>query len=171
MVGEEVKESNSRYHPPMCKSMQTNRREALKQGMATAAAAAVPALFSPSAQAYNRRAFETKAIQEAVRALGGGALVENKGVSIEGPEIAENGASVPVSLATTLPGVRSLALLVEKNPGVLAAVFQVTEAIEPAFSLRIKMAQSSDVYAVAIAQDGRAFYARREIKVTLGGCG
>jgi sulfur-oxidizing protein SoxY len=147
------------------------RRRALQQGAAVAATTAVGGLFSAPALAYNKRAFEAKSVQEAVRALGGGALAESKEVSIQGPEISENGANVPVGLATTVAGVKLLALLVEKNPNVLAATFTLNESLEPSFSTRIKMAQSSDVYAVAILQDGRALFARRDIKVTLGGCG
>jgi sulfur-oxidizing protein SoxY len=63
------------------------------------------------------------------------------------------------------------ALMVEKNPSTLVAVFNVTENIEPNFLTRAKMGQSSDVYAVAIGNDGKAYYAKKEIKVTLGGCG
>lgn len=147
------------------------RRQALRQGAAIAGAAAAGSLFSAPVQAFNKRAFEAKSVQEAVRALGGGALSESKEVAIQGPEISENGASVPVAVSTTVPGARILALMVEKNPNVLAAAFTLNEALEPAVSTRIKMAQSSDVYAVAILQDGRALFARRDIKVTLGGCG
>ena len=62
-------------------------------------------------------------------------------------------------------------LLVEKNPNALSARFDVTDAVEASFSTRVKMGQTSDVYAVAITNDGKAFYARKEVKVTLGGCG
>jgi sulfur-oxidizing protein SoxY len=78
---------------------------------------------------------------------------------------------VPVGASTTLPGVKRLVLLVEKNPNALAAVFDVTDAIEPNVSTRVKMGQSSNVYAVALMGDGKALYAQKEIKVTLGGCG
>jgi sulfur-oxidizing protein SoxY len=67
--------------------------------------------------------------------------------------------------------VKKLLLLVEKNPSVLVASFSVSEAVEPNFSTRAKMGQSSDVYAVAVMGDGRALFAKKEIKVTLGGCG
>ena len=79
----------------------------------------------------------------------------------------------PVShpCSTTLPGVQKLLLLVEKNPSVLAAVFNVTDAVETAFNTRVKMGQSSNVYAVAMMSDGKVLYAQKEIKVTLGGCG
>ena len=78
---------------------------------------------------------------------------------------------MPVGCATTLPGVKRLLLLVEKNPNVLAAVFNVTDAIEANLSTRTKMGQSSNVFAVAMMGDGKVLYAAKEIKVTLGGCG
>lgn len=143
------------------------RRRALQQGFALGAAG----LLAVPAHAVNKNAFDAKSVQDAVKALGGTALAESRDVTIQGPEIAENGATVPIDIATTLPGIRQLAVLVEKNPGTLTAVFHLTDAIEPAFAVRAKMAESSDVYAVAIARDGKAWYARRNIKVTLGGCG
>jgi sulfur-oxidizing protein SoxY len=78
---------------------------------------------------------------------------------------------VPVACACALPGVKRLVLLVEKNPNTLAAVFDVSDAIEPQFATRVKMAQTSNVYAVALMDDGQALFAQKEIKVTLGGCG
>jgi sulfur-oxidizing protein SoxY len=121
--------------------------------------------------AYAQAAFDAKAMAEALKALGLAAPVESKDVTITGPDIAENGAVVPVAVATTLPGARRLLVLVEKNPAVLSAVFELNDAIEPAFATRVKMAQSSNVYAVVVGGDGRVFYAQKEIKVTLGGCG
>jgi sulfur-oxidizing protein SoxY len=66
---------------------------------------------------------------------------------------------------------RLTGILVEKNPNTLAASFDVSDAVESNFSTRVKMGQSSDVYAVAITSDGRALFAKKEVKVTLGGCG
>ena len=106
-----------------------------------------------------------------MKALGGSAPAESKDVAVTGPDIAENGAVVPVGASTTLPGVKRLLLLVEKNPSMLAAIFDVTDAIEPNISTRVKMGQSSDVYAVAMMDDGKALFAKKEIKVTFGGCG
>jgi sulfur-oxidizing protein SoxY len=62
-------------------------------------------------------------------------------------------------------------VLVEKNPSVVSAVFDVNEFVDPAFSTRVKMGQSSNVYGVALMADGRVLYAAKEVKVTLGGCG
>jgi sulfur-oxidizing protein SoxY len=97
--------------------------------------------------------------------------VESKDVTITAPDIAENGAVVPVGAATALPGVKRLLLLVEKNPAVLSAAFEVSDAVDANFSTRVKMGQSSNVYAIAVMTDGRLLYAAKEVKVTLGGCG
>ena len=69
------------------------------------------------------------------------------------------------------PGAKRLLLLVEKNPSVLSAAFDVNEFVEPSFTTRVKMGQSSNVLAVALMADGRVLYAQKEVKVTLGGCG
>jgi sulfur-oxidizing protein SoxY len=98
-------------------------------------------------------------------------MAESKDVTITGPDIAENGAVVPLGASTTLAGVKHLMIMVEKNPSALVAMFNVTDAVDANFSTRAKMGQSSDVYAVAIMNDGRALWAKKEVKVTLGGCG
>ena len=109
---------------------------------------------------------------EAVKALGAaGAPTASKDVTIGGPDIAENGAVVPLTASTTLAGVKQMLILVEKNPSALVAVFNVTDSVEPNFATRAKMGQSSDVYAVAIMNDGKVLFAKKEVKVTLGGCG
>jgi sulfur-oxidizing protein SoxY len=78
---------------------------------------------------------------------------------------------VPLGASTTLANVKRVLLLVEKNPSALIAMFNVSPEVEANFSTRAKMGQSSDVYAVAITNDGKAFFAKKEVKVTLGGCG
>ncbi|MEP6791096.1 MAG: thiosulfate oxidation carrier protein SoxY [Ramlibacter sp.] len=148
-----------------------NRRETLKHSLAVAGLLASTGLFPTQARAWTKAAFDAKNVAEAVKAFGGGAPTESKDVTITGPDIAENGAVVPLVVATTLPGVKYLLLLVEKNPAALVAKFDVTDAVDANFSTRAKMGQSSDVYAVAITNDGKALYAKKEVKVTLGGCG
>ncbi len=131
----------------------------------------LPVLAQAQAGGYNTAAFEARSIAELMKALGAGAPVESKEVSITGPDIAENGAVVPVAVATTLPGVKRLLILVEKNPAAMAAMFDVSDAVDSNFSTRVKMGQSSNVYAVAMMGDGRVLFAQKDIKVTLGGCG
>jgi sulfur-oxidizing protein SoxY len=108
---------------------------------------------------------------ELMKALGAGSPTESKDVTVTGPDIFENGAAVPIGVSTALPGVKRMLVLVEKNPMILSAMFDVTDAVEPSLSTRVKMAQSSNVYAVAMMNDGRVLFAQREVKVTLGGCG
>jgi sulfur-oxidizing protein SoxY len=151
--------------------MQT-RRETLKQGAIVAGLLASTGLFPQYAMAaYNKAAFEAKTPADVLKALGGSAPVESKDVTIGGPDIAENGAVVPLTASTTLSGVKQILILVEKNPAALVALFNMTDSVEPNFATRSKMGQSSDVYAVAVMADGKAFYAKKEVKVTLGGCG
>lgn len=147
-----------------------NRRETLKQGAVLAGLLAT-AGYPQYALAFNKNAFEAKSVQEAIKAAGGGALVESKDVTLSGPDIAENGAVVPLGVSTGLAGVKDLLILVEKNPNVLVAMFRVNDAVDANFMTRAKMGQSSDVYAVAIMADGRALFSKKEVKVTLGGCG
>ena len=147
-----------------------NRRETLKQGAVLAGLLAA-AGYPQYALAFNKNAFEAKSVQEAIKAAGGGALAESKEVTLTGPDIAENGAVVPLGVSTGLAGVKDLLILVEKNPNVLVAMFRVNDAVDANFMTRAKMGQSSDVYAVAIMADGRALFSKKEVKVTLGGCG
>lgn len=150
--------------------MQT-RREILKRSATVAGLLAATGLFPQYAFAFNKAAFDAKSVADAVKAFGGAAPVESKDVTLTAPDIAENGAVVPLGVATTLAGVKQMLLLVEKNPSALVAKFDVTPAIDANFATRAKMGQSSDVYAVAIMNDGKALFAKKEVKVTLGGCG
>ena len=154
--------------------MQT-RREMLsasaKVATLLAAVGLLPGLAQAQTAAYNTAAFEAKNMAELMKALGASAPTENKGVTVTGPDIAENGAVVPIAAATTLPGVKRLLVLVEKNPSILAAMFEPTDAVEPNISTRVKMGQSSNVFAVAMMSDGKVLFAQKEVKVTLGGCG
>lgn len=120
---------------------------------------------------YNKAAFDTKSVPEAVKAMGASAFNESKDISFNAPDYAENGASVALSVSTNLAGVKKILILVEKNPAALVASFQVSEFMEPNVSTRIKMSQTSDVYAVAMLADGKALFAKKEVKVTIGGCG
>ena len=142
-------------------SRMTSRRAALQQSMAVAGMLVAAGVLPRTALAFNKDAFDAKTVADVMKALGAGAPAESKDVTITGPDIAENGAVVPLGTATTLAGVKQLLVLVEN----------VTDAVEPNFLTRAKLGQSSDVYAVAITNDGKAFYAKKEVKVTLGGCG
>ena len=145
-------------------------RSARVAGM-LAALGLLPNLARSQAGGYNTPAFDAKTMPELMKALGGSAPVESKDVTITGPDIAENGAVVPVGASTALPGVKRMLLLVEKNPSMLSAMLDVTDAVDANFSTRVKMGQSSNVFAVAMMADGKVLYAAKEVKVTLGGCG
>ena len=150
-----------------------DRRQIMKTSAAFfgLAASAAAGLMPGTALAYSQNVFDAKTVAEVMKALGASDPVESKDVSITGPDIAENGAVVPLGAATTLPNVKQLLVMVEKNPNTLVALFNTSEFVESNFSTRAKLGQSSDVYAVAITQDGKAFFAKKEVKVTLGGCG
>ena len=149
-----------------------NRRTLLSHSAKLAALLAAAGLLPQAAQAaFNAPAFESKNLADLAKLLGGSAPQESKDVTITGPDIAENGAVVPLGVASALPGVKRLLLLVEKNPSVLSAMFDVSDAVDASFSTRVKMGQSSNVYGVAMMADGKVLFALKEVKVTLGGCG
>ncbi len=140
--------------------------------LALAAALGSAGLLPAQAQtAWNRAAFEAHSLDDVLRALGAARPLASREVQLVAPDIAENGAEVPLAAACTAPGVRRLAFVVDKNPNALAAVFELSDAVEPRIETRVKMGQSSDVFAVAILADGRVLYTRRDVNVTIGGCG
>jgi sulfur-oxidizing protein SoxY len=156
--------------------MDAKRRHALKSGggltlltLLTAAGWLRPE--DAAAQNWNKGAFETKSLDETLKALGGSAPVQSKDiVFFSTPDIAENGAVVPIGITSNVPKTESIAILVEKNPNMLAAVFDIPPGTETSLSTRIKMGQTSNVYALVKA-DGKYHVVSKEIKVTLGGCG
>jgi sulfur-oxidizing protein SoxY len=157
--------------------MDSKRRQALKSGGGlTLATLLVAAGFlkpgdASAADAWNKSAFETKSLDETMKALGGGTPAASKDIAFfSTPDIAENGAVVPIGVTSNVPKTESIAILVEKNPNMLAAVFDIPAGTEPSLSTRIKMGQTSNVFALVKA-DGKYYVASKEIKVTLGGCG
>lgn len=150
----------------------SSRRKALQDSAAVAALLMAGGFIAlPARAAWSQTAFDAKSLADAVKALGGGAPTASTEVTLTGPDIAENGAVVPVGVASSAAGVKRLLLLVEKNPSALAASFTVLDGTEANVSTRVKMGQSSNVFGVAMLADGRVLYAQKEIKVTLGGCG
>lgn len=156
--------------------MNTGRRRVLKGagGMYVLGLAMAAGLIRPgSAWAeWNKAAFEVKnSLNDAVKALGGNAApIESKDIAMTSPDIAENGAVVPFTVTSKLPKTESIALLVEKNPNILAANFTIPDGTDPWINTRIKMGQTSNVIALVKA-DGKYYYTAKEVKVTLGGCG
>ena len=157
--------------------MDTNRRHALKAGSAmplltlVAAAGWLTPRDAAAAEEWNKAAFDTHSLDETMKAFGGGAPVpSNDVVFFSTPDIAENGAVVPIGITSKVPRTSSIAILIEKNPNTLAAVFDIPPGTDPSLSTRVKMAQTSNVFALVKAE-GRYYVASKEIKVTLGGCG
>jgi len=148
-----------------------SRRDLLTRSAAVAALLAAGVLPAHAQGTWNRAAFDTKSIDEALKALGLAKPAESNDIVLTAPDIAENGAVVPIAASTTLPGVKRIAFMIEKNPTTLAGVFEFTEFVDTNVSTRVKMAQTSNVLAVAIMGDGKVLYAQKEVKVTLGGCG
>jgi len=156
--------------------MNETRRAVLKAGggaslMTLLAAAGWLAPETAAAQAWNKNAFEAKTMDETMKAIGGGAPAQSKDIAfVSTPDIAENGAVVPIGITSSIPKTESIAILIEKNPNMLAASFDIPAGTDPSVGTRVKMGQSSNVYALVKA-DGKYYVAAKEIKVTLGGCG
>ena len=155
--------------------MDHSRRAALKTGggagvLALLIAAGIARPGELLAQGAGPAAFSMKTVPEAMRALGAQSPAVSAAILIKAPEIAENGAVVPIGVESKLPGTESIALLIEKNPNPLAASFNIPTGTEPSVSTRVKIGESSDVYALVKA-DGKFYMAKKEIKITLGGCG
>lgn len=120
--------------------------------------------------AWNKAAFEAKAPPAALQQLGAGTPIESADILIKAPEIAENGAVVPIEISSRIPGTRAISLLVDKNPSPLVSTFRFADGAEGFVSTRLKMAETSAVRALVEA-DGKFYTAAKEVKVTLGGCG
>ncbi len=157
--------------------MTMDRRNFLESGgvmSVGAVLAAIGLLDSKAAWAqapgWNKAAFETKTLADTIKALGGTATSNSNDIVMNTPDIAENGAVVPVGVTSKIPGTTQIYVLVEKNPNMLAAGFTVPAGTEPNVQTRIKMAQTSNVLAVVKANN-QFFVATKEVKVTLGGCG
>ena len=151
------------------------RRTFLKGTVASSAVAmaAGAGLLTPSSvlAAWPKAAFESKDVQGAMSSLFGSADSTPSGdISIKAPDIAENGAVVPVSVTTSIAGISDISIIAEKNGTPLAANFQLGNSAKGFVSTRIKMGKTSNVIAVVKA-GGKAYSARKEVKVTIGGCG
>ena len=150
--------------------MQT-RRDVLKRSFAVVSLMMGAGMLPELAQAFEKSAFDAKNMAEVFKALGLPMPTESKDVTLTAPDIAENGAVVPMTVQTSLSGAKKLLLLVEKNPSPLVAQFMLNPAVEASFQTRAKMSASCDVYAVAVMDDGKTLFTKKEVKVTLGGCG
>jgi sulfur-oxidizing protein SoxY len=155
--------------------MNQTRRNVLRAGGGASlfAALATAGLLRPAsalAADWNQKAFESKNIKDALDALGAGNPADSNDIVMTAPEIAENGAVVPVAALSNIPGTESIAFLIAKNPTALAASFNIPSGTEAAVSTRVKLAQTTDVHVLVKAQ-GKYYMTKKEIKVTIGGCG
>jgi sulfur-oxidizing protein SoxY len=144
-----------------------NRRTALRFTAALAACLSFPLR---AIAAWNKEAFQSKTAAGALQGLGVGASIESKDIAIDAPQIAENGAVVPIEITSHLPNTKSISVVIEKNPFPLAAKFDFGEGALPYVKVNVKMGESSFVRVLAEA-GGRFYSASKEVKVTIGGCG
>lgn len=138
--------------------------------LATVGAAGLLRSVETLAATWNKSGFESKALTDVLNSLGATGASESKDIVITAPEIAENGAVVPVAVFSKIPNTQQISIVAEKNPFPLAATFDVAGGGEGYISTRLKMGQTSDVWAVVKA-GGRYYVAKKEVKITVGGCG
>ena len=155
--------------------MNTTRRTVLKGTTASGVLAGLIAAgaLRPTqvlAAEWNKAAFEAKDTAGALKGLGAGSPAESKDLMLKVPDIAENGAVVPLDVVSNIPNTSSISILVEKNPSPLCAHFDFANGAVADVSARLKMGQTSLIKAVAKA-DGKFYTAQKEVKVTVGGCG
>jgi sulfur-oxidizing protein SoxY len=126
--------------------------------------------FAAANDKYPEDAFKQKSDADAIKALYGKTAEPSDKVKMDAPEIAENGAVVPISVSSTLPDVTSIAILVAENPNALAASYQIPAGTLPSVANRLKMAKTTNVIAIVEA-GGKLYSTSKEVKVTVGGCG
>jgi len=153
--------------------MNQTRRSVIKAGGAAALFAAFgAALVKPgrALAAWNKGAFEAKSTFDAMRALGVSNAEDSKDIQIRAPEIAENGAVVPIDITSNIPGTTAISVFIEKNPFPYTGTFDFSQGSMPYVHLRVKIGESSPVRVVVTA-GGKYYTSAKEVKVTIGGCG
>ncbi len=142
----------------------------IRRALVAALAAGLLRPLASLAAAWNKDAFGAKNAADALKSLGVANTVPSNEVVIEAPQIAENGAVVPIEITSHVRGTRSIMVLIDNNPSPLVGKFDFMEGALPFVKLNVKMGETSDVRVVAEA-GGRHYVATKEIKVTIGGCG
>jgi sulfur-oxidizing protein SoxY len=142
----------------------------IRRSLLAAAAAIVLEPFAALAATWNKDGFGAKTTADALKTLGASNPVASRDVLIEAPEIAENGAVVPIEITSNVPGTTSIAVLIDKNPFPLVGKFDFMEGALPFVKLNAKVGETSEVRVIAEA-GGKHYVATKEIKVTIGGCG
>lgn len=119
---------------------------------------------------WNKAAFDATALADTLKDIGANSVSESDQIQLKAPEIAENGAIVPVEITSRIPGTQTIYVIADKNPQPLVAIFDIEPGLEPFISTRIKMGESSKVR-VLVKAGGKFYAASQEVKVTIGGCG
>jgi sulfur-oxidizing protein SoxY len=135
------------------------------------AAGLLEAAAAGAEPAWDAAAFEAHSFADAARAFGRGTPVESPDIALTSPDIAENGAVVPFTVESRVPATAHIALLVEKNPWILAVSFGIPQGTDASVTTRVKMAETSRVIALVATADGSLYFAGKQVKVTAGGCG
>jgi len=151
-----------------------DRRQVLKgAGAASAVGVAVMAgLLKPTDAfaAWNKAGFESKDLGAAMGSVGESGAAASGDVAVKAPDIAENGAVVPVEVISSIAGTTGIAIVAEKNSLPLIADFTFSNGGEGYVSTRIKMGATSNVVGIVKA-GGKVYKGHKEVKVTIGGCG
>ncbi|MBS1142394.1 MAG: conserved hypothetical transrane protein [Proteobacteria bacterium] len=120
---------------------------------------------------WNKSAFTARNVSDALKAYGSSNAAESRDITINAPEIAENGAKVEVEITSNIANTRSLAIFADKNPMPMCSSLDFSGPVLPYVRAQLKLSETTRIRAVAKTSDGRSYVAFREIKVTLGGCG
>ena len=155
--------------------MNHNRRVLLKGTLAAGAvgAAVSTGLLTPKAvmAAWSKAAFEAKDVNAALSgAMGTADHSASDKIKLKAPDIAENGAVVPITVTSKIDGTTNMSILVSANNTPLTSTYELGPNTEAYISTRVKMSKTSDVIAVVKA-DGKLYSSKKEVKVTIGGCG
>ncbi|VAW60825.1 Sulfur oxidation protein SoxY [hydrothermal vent metagenome] len=155
--------------------MNTKRRSFIKNSAAAGAfgVAVSAGLITPRAvmAAWPKGAFSATSLDAALNAsFGDGKATESADIALKAPEIAENGAVVPITVTSKIAGTESISLFISKNPTPLTATFKLGKGTEGFVSTRVKMSKTSDLV-VVVKANGKLYSAKKEVKVTIGGCG
>ena len=119
---------------------------------------------------WNKAAFDAKALADAMKSIGAVSVIDSDQIQLKAPEIAENGAIVPVEISSRIPATQTIYIIADKNPQPMVAIFEIAAGMEPFISTRIKMSETSRVR-VLVKAGGKFYAASQEVKVTIGGCG
>ena len=151
-----------------------NRRKFIKNSMLFAGTlATVPTLIATKKAyaSWPKKSFDITDLGESIKSVyGHNDTTETTKVKLKAPDIAENGAIVPINIKTSLKNVESIMLFIENNPQPLSSGYNLTSKAVPSIGTRVKMGKTSNVIA-AVKSDGKVYTASKEVKVTIGGCG